>query len=72
MPDASLNVQSYSILRNDRPTHRKDVMLLVKNCFTILECHELSYRPIKVLYVDMQYCSSNSDIICVVCIYRPP
>ena len=72
MPDVSLSVQSYSILRYDRPTHGGGVMLLVKNNFTILECHELSYGSIQVLYADIQYGSPNSFVIRVVCRYQPP
>ena len=60
------------LLSNDRPNHGGGAMLLVRNCFTILECHELSYRPIQVLYVNIQFCFPNSNVIRVVCVSRPP
>ncbi len=73
IPDVSLNVPSYSILRFDRPTHGGGVMLLVANRFNIIECKQFSFGHIQVLYADIG-CSMSKvgNVVRYVCVYRPP
>jgi hypothetical protein len=72
VPNVSLNLPAYNILRFDRPTHGGGVMLLVNNKLHIKLTKQMSFGPIQVLYADIECAFSVFNLIRFVCVYRPP
>ena len=53
VPDSSLNVQSYCILHFDMLTHDGGDMLLIDNCFHMIDCKQYSFGHIQILRADV-------------------